>query len=60
MRAIHPTLLLLAAYVAVFLECRVSFMRDILGVQPDLLPALVVYASLTTNLATVALLVHCT
>ena len=56
MRAIHPTLLLLAAYVAVFLECRVSFVRDILGVQPDLLPALIVYASLTTNLGTVALL----
>lgn len=56
MRAIHPALLLLATYLTVFLECRVTFVRDLLGVQLDLLPAIVVYASLTTNLATVALL----
>jgi hypothetical protein len=56
MRAIHPALLLLATYLAVYLECRVTFLRDLIGVQLDLLPAIVVYASLTSNLATVALL----
>lgn len=59
MRAVHPALLLLATYVAVFLECRVTFLRDWIGVQIDVLPALVVYASLTSNLGTVALLACC-
>jgi hypothetical protein len=56
MRAVHPALLLLATYVAVYLQCRVTFLRDLIGVQIDFLPAIVVYASLTSNLATVALL----
>ena len=56
MRAIHPALLLLVAYLAVYLECRVTFLRDLIGVQLDILPAIVVYASLTSNLATVTLL----
>jgi hypothetical protein len=56
MRAIHPALLLLAAYVAVYLECRVTWLRDLIGVQIDVLPAMVVYASFTSNLATVVLL----
>jgi hypothetical protein len=59
MRAIHPALLLLATYLAVYLECRVTFLRDLIGVQIDVLPALVVYASLTSNLATVSLLAFC-
>lgn len=56
MRAIHPALLLLTTYVAVYLQCRVTWVRDLIGVQPDLLPAIMVYASLTSNLATVGLL----
>jgi cell shape-determining protein MreD len=59
MRAIHPALLLLTAYLAVYLECRVEFLRDLIGVQIDILPAIVVYASLTSNLATVTLLAFC-
>jgi cell shape-determining protein MreD len=59
MRAIHPALLLLATYLAVYLECRITWVRDLIGVQPDFLPALVVYASLTSNLATVTLLAFC-
>lgn len=59
MRAIHPVLLLLATYLAVYLECRVTFLRDLIGVQIDVLPAIVVYASFTSNLATVALLAFC-
>lgn len=59
MRAIHPALLLLTTYLAVFLECRVNFLRDLIGVQIDLLPAIVVYASFTSNLATVASLAFC-
>lgn len=56
MRAIHPALLLFATYIAVYLQCRVTLVRDLIGVQPDLLPAIMVYASLTSNLATVGLL----
>ncbi len=59
MRAVHPALLLLATYLAVYFACRVTFLRDLIGVQIDLLPALVVYASMTSNLATVALLSFC-
>jgi hypothetical protein len=59
MRAIHPALLLLATYLAVYLECRVTFLRNVIGVQVDALPAIVVYASLTSNLATVTLVAFC-
>ncbi len=48
--------ILLVAFVAVFLESYVRGLRNLLGAQIDLLPALVVYASLTANMATVALL----
>ena len=55
-----PTILVLtAAFVAVFLEGTVNGLRNLLGVQVDLLPSLVVYASLSTGLVTVGLVAVC-
>jgi len=55
-----PTILVLtAAFVAVFLEGTVNSLRNLLGVQVDLLPSLVVYASLSTGLVTVGLVAVC-
>lgn len=45
-----------AAFLAVFWEAAFQGVRHILGVQIDLLPSLVVYAALCTNLQTVCLL----
>jgi len=47
--------LLLVAFLAVFLESCFRPLRNLLGAQIDLLPALVVYASLTAGISTVAL-----
>jgi cell shape-determining protein MreD len=48
-----PTLaILLTAYVAVFLEAYVGFLRTWVGTQVDLLPVLMVYCGLSTGLAT--------
>ena len=58
MKAINTILILLAAFVAVFLQTVIGT-RGWLGAQIDLLPALVVYASLTGGLTTVALLSVC-
>jgi hypothetical protein len=56
MIALHTILVLLAAYVLVFAQ---ASLNGLLGVQIDLLPALMVQASLTTGPATVALLALC-
>ncbi len=53
---INSILILLSAFVAVFLETSFGGVRHLLGAQIDLLPALVVYASLRANLVTVTLL----
>ena len=58
MKAINTILILLAAFVAVFLQTVIGT-RGWLGAQTDLLPALIVYASLTGGLTTVALLAVC-
>lgn len=47
--------ILLVAFLAVFLESYVRLFRNLLGAQVDLLPALIVYASLSTGLSTIAL-----
>jgi cell shape-determining protein MreD len=55
-----PTIFILAvAFLAVFLEAWLEWPRNLLGAQIDLLPALMVYASLTHGLATVVLLAVC-
>jgi len=48
-----------AAYLAVFWEAAFGGVRQLLGAQVDLLPALMVYAALGTGLTTVALLAFC-
>ena len=56
MNPFRTILILSCAYLAVFGEATLSFPRDLLGAQVDLLPALMVYAALNADLVTVALL----
>ena len=52
----NTILVLAAAFLAVFCESVFPAMRNWLGAQVDLLPALMVYAALNTNMAGVSLL----
>jgi hypothetical protein len=56
MKALNSILVLVAAFVAVFAEAVITGPRHWLGAQIDLLPALVVYAALNTNIVVVSLL----
>lgn len=56
MNALNPIIILLAAFVAVYFESSFSFFRNLFGAQIDLLPPLMVYASLTSGIVTVSLL----
>ena len=56
MNALNTFLILLAAFLVVFLQ---SAANGILGTQIDLLPALMIYATLTAGTATVAALALC-
>jgi rod shape-determining protein MreD len=55
MNALNSILILIAAFLAVFWECAFNGLRFLLGAQVDLLPALVVYASLSAGLITMSL-----
>jgi cell shape-determining protein MreD len=55
MNPLPSIFVLLAAFLAVFWEAAFNGVRHLLGAQIDLLPALMVYAGLTTGLTTVAL-----
>lgn len=55
MNVLKSIIILLAAFVAVFLQAVVDGPRNFLGAQIDLLPAIVVYASLSADLVTVSL-----
>jgi cell shape-determining protein MreD len=59
MNWLNTILILALAYVAVFLEGSFDVIRNLLGAQITLLPALMVYASLTAEIGTVALLAVC-
>jgi hypothetical protein len=59
MNLVQTILMLLAAYLAVFVQCAWQLPRHWLGAQVDLLPALVACAALTGNLGTVLLLAVC-
>src|SRR5216110_373529 len=59
MTAIHPILILLVVYLVVFAEASFGGVRHLLGAQIDLLPALMVYTSLTTGLITIMLVAIC-
>jgi hypothetical protein len=56
MTFLHTIFVLGAAFLAVFLEGAFAGVHRLLGAQVDLLPALMVYASLCTGLTSVALL----
>lgn len=56
MKLLNSILVLAAAFLAVFGEAVLSGPRHWLGAQVDLLPALMVYAALDTNLTAVSLL----
>lgn len=52
---LNTAAILIVAYLAVFLQARVTLVRNWIGVQPDLLPALMVYCGLSVGLPTIAL-----
>ena len=56
MNALNTTLILAAAFLAVFGEAAFPIPRHWLGAQVDLLPALMVYAALTADITTISLL----
>jgi hypothetical protein len=56
MNWLHVTFILAAAYLAVFLEASLNFPRSWIGVQIDLLPALMVYTALTNDIFVIAAL----
>lgn len=53
MSALHHIMIFAAAFLAVFCQGAFGGVRHLLGVQPDLLPALMVYTALNAGLATV-------
>src|SRR5215472_6874407 len=55
MNWVNTIVLLIGTIVAVYWEAAFSGLRHLLGAQVDLLPALVVYASLYGSLGTVAM-----
>jgi rod shape-determining protein MreD len=56
MNLLNPILVLATAFLAVFGEAVLSGPRNLLGAQVDLLPALVIYAALNTNIVVLSLL----
>ena len=56
MIALNSIFILLVAVLAVYFESSIEIFRRVFGAQIDFLPALMVYASLTTGIITVALL----
>ncbi|MDB6019504.1 MAG: Rod shape-determining protein MreD [Pedosphaera sp.] len=56
MNWVNPILILLTAFLAIFVEASFDGVRHWLGAQIDLLPALMVYASLSSTLPVVLLL----
>jgi rod shape-determining protein MreD len=59
MNWLNTLFILLAAFLAVFWEAAFNGIRHLLGAQIDLLPPLMVYASLTASLETVVFLALC-
>jgi hypothetical protein len=56
MNGLNAIFIFAAAYISVFLQASCDFFRHWLGAQISLLPALMVYASLTHGLSMIALL----
>jgi rod shape-determining protein MreD len=55
MSTLNSILILLVAFLAVFCEAAFNSFRNLFGAQIDLLPALVVYAALSSGLTTITL-----
>src|SRR5215212_985618 len=55
MSALNTIFILVVAFVAVFVETSFGTFRRLLNVQIDLLPGLIVYASLSAGMTTVSL-----
>ena len=56
MNALNPIIILLAAYLAVYFQSSFDLFRNIFGAQINLLPALMIYTSLSMGILSVALL----
>ncbi len=56
MNALTPLIILIAAFLAIYFQSTFDLFRNIFGAQLDLLPALMVYTSLTRGIISVALL----
>jgi len=59
MNYLNPILVLVVAFVSVFLEAWVDIFRELLGTQLTLLPALIVYVSLTHSMIVTGVLAVC-
>jgi rod shape-determining protein MreD len=59
MSALNTIFILALAFLAVFVQSSFDGLRRLLGAQIDLLPALMIYASLSSGLVTVSLLAVC-
>ena len=59
MNALHIILVLATTFLVVFLQSTVVGFRNLIGAQPDLLPSLVVYASLSSGLTLGTLVAVC-
>lgn len=59
MNVLHNFLILATAFVLVFLQATFTPWRHFLGAQPDLLPSLMIYASLSTGITSISLLAVC-
>lgn len=59
MRGLNLILVLFAAFLAVYLQSSVDWLRNVTGAQIDLLPALIVYAALTHEIEFLATLAIC-
>ena len=56
MKMLNTIFVLLAAFLAVYCESSIDLFRNLFGVQIDLLPAIMVYTSLTLGLVSVSVL----
>ena len=59
MSALNTIFILVTAFVAVFVESSFGTLRRLLSVQIDMLPGLMIYASLSSGIVTIALLAVC-
>ena len=59
MNVLHTILILVTAFVLVFLQATVTPFRNLVGAQVDLLPSLMIYTSLSAGITSISLLAVC-